>query len=182
MSRRGSATPFAKALFEVALGASRAEEVGRELAAVAAAVTDHRELAKLLTNPAVPTKAKHAVIDGIAAQTGASDPLKKLLGLLADRDQLSRLPAVNDAYQARLMQHQGVVEAHVTTAVPLPADKAAAIAAALRQATGKDVRLVTDVDHSIMGGVVARLGSKVYDGSVSRQLERIRERLGTEGA
>jgi F-type H+-transporting ATPase subunit delta len=65
----------------------------------------------------------------------------------------------------------------VTTAVPLPPDRVEAVARGLERATGKRVRLTTTVDAAIMGGVVARLGSKVFDGSVRRHLERLREQL-----
>ena len=65
------------------------------------------------------------------------------------------------------MDHRQVVRAEVTTAVALPADRVAALQHGLAQATGRDVQLETRVDPSIIGGAVARLGSTVYDGSVT---------------
>jgi F-type H+-transporting ATPase subunit delta len=181
MSRRASATPFAKALFDVALAEGRPEAMGAELATMAGLVSGHAELQRALTHPAVPVRAKREIVDRLAADAGASTPLRRLLSMLADRDRLGLLSRLNEVYQARLLKHLGVVEAHVTTAVPLPGDRAAALADGLGQATGRTVRLTTGVDPSIMGGVVARLGSTVYDGSVARHLERIRERLVREG-
>jgi F-type H+-transporting ATPase subunit delta len=181
VSRRAPARPYAKALFDVALEEGRAEQVGKEVAAIARLVTEHEGLDRLLDDPAVPTKAKRDLVSHLAAEVEASSPLRKLLGLLADRDRLALLPRLNDAYQARLMQHQGIVEAHVTTAVPLPPDRVAAVVRGLEQATGKRIRLTAAVDPALIGGVRARLGSKVFDGSVARQLERLRERMVSKG-
>jgi F-type H+-transporting ATPase subunit delta len=181
MSRRTAAAPYAKALFEVALAAGRAEAVGRELAAVTGLVAEHDGLGRLLGNPAVPSGVKRDLVARLADESEVSDPLRKLLALMADRDRLSLLADLAEAYQARLMQHQGVVEAHITTAVPLPPERIEAVAGGLERATGKRVRLTASVDPSIIGGIKARLGSKVFDGTVARQLERIRERLVSQG-
>jgi F-type H+-transporting ATPase subunit delta len=100
--------------------------------------------------------------------------------LLAERDRLALLPGIRDAFEARLMDYQHVVRAQVTTAAALPADQVAAIREGLKRATGRDVQLEARVDPEIIGGAVARIGSTVYDGSVTRQLERLRASL-TEG-
>jgi len=181
MSKKMSVTPYAKALFEVALAENRTEAIGRELAATAALVEAHVELGPFLAHPAVPVRAKKDVMERVASEAGASKPLLKLLALLGDRDRLSLVGELNAAYQQRLLQHQGVVEAHVTTAVPLTADRAAALSTGLERATGKKVRLTTAVDPAILGGVVARIGSRVFDGSIARQLERMRDQLSTSG-
>jgi F-type H+-transporting ATPase subunit delta len=97
--------------------------------------------------------------------------------MLAERDRLALLPDVAAAYHTRLLDHQRVVEAHVTTAAPLPADRADALARSLAERTGRQVRVTTAIDPSLVGGVVARIGTTVYDGSVARHLERLRERL-----
>jgi F-type H+-transporting ATPase subunit delta len=82
-----------------------------------------------------------------------------------------------DAYRERLLDHQHVVRAEVTTAAPLPADRAQAVERALAQATGRTVRLGMRVDPSIIGGVVARVGDTIYDGSVTTQLRKMKKRL-----
>jgi len=70
-----------------------------------------------------------------------------------------------------------VVRAEVVTAAPLADDRADALRANLARATGRQVQLDTRVDEAIVGGAIARLGSTVYDGSITRQLERMRESL-----
>lgn len=135
----------------------------------------------MLANPAVPTKMKHGIVSGLLSKVTMEGPLQKLLLLLATRDRTAVLPDMVGAYHARLLQHRQVVEAQVTTAAALPADRAEALARSLAENTGRQVRLTTRVDEGLIGGVVARIGSTVYDGSVARHLERLRERL-SQGA
>ena len=75
------------------------------------------------------------------------------------------------------MDHRHVVRAEVTTATPIDAARVAAIQRSLAEVTGRTVTMATKVDPAIVGGLVARIGSTVYDGSVTRQLERMREQL-----
>jgi F-type H+-transporting ATPase subunit delta len=82
-------------------------------------------------------------------------------------------------YREILMDRQNLVRAEVTTATPLPAEKAQAIEQGLAAVTGKRVSMVTRVDKDIVGGVIARVGSTVYDASIATQLKKIRERLTT---
>jgi F-type H+-transporting ATPase subunit delta len=103
--------------------------------------------------------------------------LSKLLLLLAERDRLVLLPDVLAAYRDRLMDYRKVVRAEVTTAAPIDATRVQQIQNSLAQATGRTVTIATKTDPAIIGGLVARVGSTVYDASVIRQLERMKERL-----
>jgi F-type H+-transporting ATPase subunit delta len=103
--------------------------------------------------------------------------LGKLLHLLAGRDRLVLLPDMLEEYRRRLMDLQGIVRAEVTSAVPLRAGAAQAIERALAARTGRTVAMTTRVDPGILGGAVARIGSVVYDGSVKRQLEKMKDSL-----
>jgi F-type H+-transporting ATPase subunit delta len=87
------------------------------------------------------------------------------------------LPVVAESFRARLNAKHGVIRARVTTAAPLADDKASALQSTLQKITGRGVVLETKIDPSIIGGVVAQLDSTVYDGSVTRQLARMREKL-----
>lgn len=178
MSSRAIATRYARALFDVTMKeGSDPVRVGDQVASFAALVAGHAELTRVLANPAVPTKMKRGIVERLTEQVSLEGPLRKLLLMLADRDRIGLLPELTDAYHARLLQHQQVVEAHVTTAAPLAEERAEAIAQGLSQKTGRRVRISRSVDPALIGGVVARIGSTVYDGSVARQLERLRERL-----
>ena len=103
--------------------------------------------------------------------------MTKLLHLLAERDRLVLLGDIVEAYRGRLLRHRGVVEAQVTTATPISDDRTAGLERALQAASGAQVTMTTDVDPELLGGVVARVGTTVYDGSVAHHLRRIRQNL-----
>jgi F-type H+-transporting ATPase subunit delta len=104
-------------------------------------------------------------------------PVGKLLLLLATRGRLELVPDVLDVYRERLMEHRRVVQAEVTTAAPLSPERLAELEQRLARITGRTVNMTAKVDQAIIGGVVTRIGSTVYDGSVATQLARVRERL-----
>ncbi len=182
MTSRAAAIRYARALFDVALKEGDVQQAGRDLDSFAALVTSHPQLERVLSNPAIPAPRKRALVDELLQKAGAvSLPVGKLLQLLADRDRLVLLPDLAAAYRKRLMEHAKVVHAEVITAVGLPADRVAALQQGLASATGRQVQLESRVDPSIIGGAITRVGSTVYDGSVTRQLERMKEAL-TQGA
>jgi len=132
-------------------------------------------------NPAVPVQRKRATMVELVERTKLSPMVGKLLLLLAERDRLVLLPDLLAAYRDRLLDHLKIVRAEVTTAVPLAADRVSAVERALAHVTGREVVLETRVNPAIVGGVVARVGSTVYDASITTQLEKIKKTL-TEGA
>ena len=178
MTNRTAATRYARALFDVAV----AEKVDlsaldQELDAFNDVVKQHPTLEKVLLNPAVPVPRKREAVAVLAARVGVHPVLTKLLVLLAGRDRLVLLPDLLETYRTRLLDHQNVVRAEVTTATPLAADRTKAIERSLAQATGRTIALTTRVAPEIIGGLVARVGTTVYDGSVTTQLEKMRQRL-----
>jgi F-type H+-transporting ATPase subunit delta len=178
MTSRASAIRYARALFDVARRESDVQQTGRELSAFSRLVAGNEMLARTLANPAIPAPRKRAVVEQLLARGGPlSAPLTKLLLLLADRDRLAILADVAAAYEARLMDEAQVVRAEVTTAMPLPPDRMDALRQGLARATGRQVQLETRIDPSIIGGAVARVGSTIYDGSVTTQLQKVKERL-----
>ena len=178
MTSRAAATRYARALFDVALQEADVQQAGRDLDGFVRIVAGNAQLERVLTNPAIPAPRKRALIESLLEKAGeVSSPVAKLLKLLADRDRLVLLPELASAYRARLMEHAKVVRAEVTTAIGLPADRVAALQQGLAIATGREVQLENRVDPSIIGGAITRIGSTVYDGSVTRQLERMKEAL-----
>jgi len=177
MPSRASATRYARALFDVALKESDPVQIERDIASVAGLMSSNAELSGALTNPAIPASAKRKIIDALATRLDVAMPARKLLLLLADRDRLAIVPDLLDVYRARLMEHQQVVRAEVTTAAPLAPDRAAQFQKKLADITGRTVEMTTSVDPSIIGGVVTRIGGTVYDGSIATQLARLKEKL-----
>ena len=178
MTNRTAATRYARALLDVAVAEkSDLDQVERDLAAFVDLFTQYPQLAQVLLNPVVPVPRKRAAMDALTAKAGLLPTVNKLLGLLAERDRLVLLPDLLSAYRDRLLQHRNVVRAEITTTTALPADRVKAIEASLARATGRTVSLSATVDPAIIGGVVTRMGSTVYDGSVTRQLQRMKEKL-----
>ncbi len=177
MSNQASAHRYAKALLDIAIKEADPVKAEQDLSAFGDLFADYADLRRSLTNPVVPVQAKRAVIEQLVARVKPSRPVGKLLMLLADRDRLEILPDLVQVYRERLMDHQQVVRAEVVTAVPLAQDRASQLTQKLAAVTGRSVTLSTRVDPAIIGGLVARIGTIVYDGSIATQLAKIRERL-----
>lgn len=179
MTPASSARRYARALFDVVLQQKGDfDRTAQELETFAALMASHPALGAVISNPAVPAAKKRAMVDAIVAGAGqVSDPVARTLALLADRDRLTLVPALARAFGERVMDHRQIVRAEVTTAVAIDDARVKAIADALGRATGRHVMVEPKVDASILGGVVARVGSVVYDGSVARQLEKMKESL-----
>jgi F-type H+-transporting ATPase subunit delta len=165
----------------VSLAESDLSQTERELADFVGLLNGHEELKKALASPGVPLTGKRSVLGTLVERAGCSAPVAKLLLLLTDRDRLELLPDVLGVFRERRMAHERVVQAEVTTAEPLDADAVARVVARLSAATNRTVTLETRVDPAIIGGMITRIGSTVYDGSVVTQLAGIRERLIQQG-
>jgi F-type H+-transporting ATPase subunit delta len=178
MTNRAAASRYARALFDVALKARGGlEQIEEQLAAFVELFTEYPLLERVLLNPAVPVGRKRAAVSELTGRLGVTPVLAKLLLLLAERDRLVLLPDLLSTYRDRLLDHHHVVRAEVTTVAPLTAERAQEIERRLAQVTGRIVTVTSRVDPAIIGGVIARIGSTVYDASVTRQLEKIRIRL-----
>jgi F-type H+-transporting ATPase subunit delta len=178
MTNKTAATRYARALLDVGIKEKAdLERVAQDLGEFVDLFAQHPSLAKVLLNPAVPVPRKTATVQALLQRAPVTPMVSKLLVLLAERDRLVLLPDLLASYRERLLDHQHVVRAEVTTAAPLEAARAKAVESGLAKMTGRTVTLATKVDPSIIGGVVARIGSTVYDGSVTRQLELMKQTL-----
>ena len=181
MTHRTAAIRYARALIEVAVK-ERADlsQIESQLADFAALVSSHSTLQQVLLNPAVPAPRKRAAVAELTAHAKLQPVLSKLLVLLAERDRLVLLPDLLSSYRERVQVIQNVVSAEVTTATALAPERAQQIERSLASATGRTVHLATRVDPAIVGGIVTRIGSTVYDGSVTNHLRRMKQRLLSE--
>lgn len=181
MSNRISAARYARALFDVARKESDPVKVQQDLAAILAAVRDHADLAAVLSSRTVPDDARRKVVLAVAERLGCQAPVGKLLALLAERRRLALLPDVAAVYEERLLDYQNIARADVLTAVPLSPQTQEALHASLARATGRQIEMKVAVNPSLVGGVIARVGSTVYDGSVRTQLKKMRDQLVARG-
>ncbi len=167
---------YAQAVFEIARDSGNFEAWERDLGILNAVMTDP-VTSSYLESPKTAFATKRAVLD--QAMAGASPEAKRLTGMLLERRRLSSVPEIFQQYQSLLLKEKGIVIADVTTAVPLDAAAETMIQKQLSALLGKDVEIHAQVDPAIIGGMVARIGDNLIDGSVSNQLRRLHERLTT---
>ena len=181
MTNRAAATRYARALLEVSQTDTDPERVEQDLLGFVDLMASHPSLGRSLVDPGIPHARKRALMTQLLPLLGdVAPPTQRLLVLLADRDRLSLLGEILDAYRDRLMELRGVVRARITTASELPPERVEAIATTLENATGKQVEVETGVDAALLGGMVTQIGSTVYDGSISGHLNRLRSRFLSE--
>lgn len=176
MSNRASASRYARALFDVTDPAVRSS-LDAELTGVAQLFAGNAELQAVFASPSVPPGAKRGVVQALIARGRLTSPAAKLLTLLSERDRLGLVADVAAVFHEIVLADQRVLQAEITTAVPLTEDAERGLQARLSAATSKHAQITSRVDPAIIGGIVARIGSTVYDGSLANQLARIRERL-----
>ena len=178
MTNKAAAIRYARALFDVVLKEKGdLQLVEQQLAEFVELFRLHPSLEKVLLNPAVPVPRKSAAVAELTAKLGVTPVLAKLLDLLAGRDRLVLLPDLLSTYRDKLLEHQHVVRADVTTAEPLADGRAEELERRLAAVAGSRVVLSAHVDPGIIGGMVARIGSTVYDASVTTQLQKMKQRL-----
>lgn len=168
---------YAKALVDVAAASDDLEAIRRELAGVAVLLRDNRELRLFLANPSVLRRDKLRALDRVMASLGLRPLTTSFLRVLLTAGRLPALEGVLRAYESLVDERLGRVKAVVTSAVPLEGDAQERLRQRLEQVVGKRVYLEVQQDPGILGGLVTRIGSLVYDGSLRTRLARLREQL-----
>jgi F-type H+-transporting ATPase subunit delta len=176
MSQTTIARRYASALYQEAEVAGKVDRVDRDVEAVRDSIEASRELAQLFASPIVPSQKKLAVSERLF-EGRVDDLVLRLVRLLIEKGREGLIPNVVRAYAQLRDERLGLVEAGVRTALPLGPDEADALKAALERTTGQKVRLRIEVDPSLIGGIVVRVGDTVYDGSARHHLERLREQF-----
>ena len=175
MARRDTAPRrYADAAFEIGLRDGTVEVWRRELDD-ADRLAREGALTEVLANPAIPLDQRLEAAQGAFAEL--SQPVRNLVLLLVRRGRIEQLPRVAAEFARRDDERNGLTHATATSAAPLGAEEVRAIASHLETLTGGRVDLATNVDPSILGGVVVRIGDRLIDGSVRGRLERLRGRL-----
>jgi len=170
----------ARALLAVCRAQGNARATVEGLEAFDDRLEGHVDLKAALLSPFVPPDAKHAIVDQVSADLTLTSAARQTLLILADRHQLDGVHVLTTALTALVDRLEGRLDAQVTTAVPVTDAQLTRLRAALADATGQQVTLTARVDPALVGGVVTRAGSVVYDGSLARQLARMKERLAAQ--
>jgi F-type H+-transporting ATPase subunit delta len=147
----------------------------RDLRSLAEAF-ENPQVAAFFASPQITASQKRATADQILGP-GAQPLARNLIGLLIERKRIGALPQLYIAFHDRMLERQGIAVGEVTTAVPLGPEELTLVRQRLRALLGKDIEVRAVVDPEIIGGIVARVGDQLIDGSVLGQLRKLRERL-----
>jgi F-type H+-transporting ATPase subunit delta len=168
---------YARALMSIGVDDGSYEKLGREVRDLAGAMEQSPELSGVLGNPAFPRAERERVLLSVLRRLGAGTVVQNFTRLLLDRERLARLPDVARELDAMIDARAGRVSAEVVTAAPMSPAQLAKLEVALEKLSGKTVQLEKREDPDILGGVIARVGDIVYDGSLRTQLEQLRDQL-----
>lgn len=168
------ARAFADAVFDMHLDPAKSL---REAQALAELVGESKELREVWETPSITAEQKRAVLDAIVSRERISPTVRNFMAVLIDHRRTNFLAAIVKQFERELDRRMGFAEAEITTARELSEPERRALEGQVQNMTGKKVRARYSRDTSLLGGAVVRIGSTIYDGSVSGQLERIREQL-----
>ena len=156
---------------------ARLEPVAVELDLVCRILEQDPRFERFFANPSVDPKAKKAALEAVAKKAKLGDAVRAFLGVLVTNRRLGMIRAVREAFEAEKDERMGILPAETTTAVPLSAAEVKRLREALERMTGRKVRITQHVDPGLLGGARTRIGSRVYDGTLRRKLDALRERL-----
>jgi F-type H+-transporting ATPase subunit delta len=172
------ASRYARALVEVILKQHiDGESARQQLRSIVDAVHESIELRKVWESPAIPPEQKRAVLDAIVKQIGAVKPIRNFMAVLIDHRRIGILDDIVRAFESELDAQLGFTEVEVSSARPLSAEEKRELEQRVERMTGKKVRTKYVSNPDLLGGVVVRAGSTIYDGSVRGQLEKMRQEL-----
>ena|SRR5579862_9413929 len=171
---------YAQALADIVMEARSAvkpDDAVTQLRAVEALIWESADLRIALETPAIPPSRKRAVMGKLMERSGASLLIRNFVYVLINHRRIALISEVREAFESKLDERMGMVRAEVSSAAPLTTSQSASVEAELAHLTGKRMRLRFEVDPSLVGGIVARIGSTVYDGSVRGELAELGRKL-----
>jgi len=177
LSSQTVARRYASALADVIVERGEESKVQEELSAWEKMILGNGRLLEAFSNPTVAYQQKEKVLNELIARTKVRQTTANFLRVLLRNQRLDELPQVNAKLAQILDERSGVVSAQVVSARPVSEGIKASLAEKLGQITGKKISLSFDTDETLIGGIVTRIGSTIYDGSVRNQLRRLGEEL-----
>lgn len=168
---------YAKAIFEIGSAQSTLDKLGGDVRSFAKAMADSAELTAALTSPVIRRSDRKKLIEALLEKMGAQPMTRNLVNLMADGERLGTLPAVARELDRMIEAKAGRIGAEVVSAKPLDPSQLSQITAALEKLSGKKVTIAKREDPELLGGVVAKVGDTVYDGSLRTQLRNLADEL-----
>jgi len=177
MSNETVARRYATALADVVIKSGETETVTSELDAWVQMITTNAELENVLRNPVVQHMKKEKVLEGLLERTKPSKTTANFLRILLKNDRLADIGKINERFAQVLEERSGTVSAEIISSRELSEGERTELRSNLEKLTGKKINPSWSLDPDLIGGVVTRIGSTVYDGSVKTQLETLKEEL-----
>jgi F-type H+-transporting ATPase subunit delta len=168
---------YARALLDIGLERDSIESLREQLEGLARLFGDSHELRNALLNPSIRLAERKKIIDAIGERAGWDPMMRNFAMVLLDKDRFRHIESIAREYARMADVHAGIVRAKVTSATKLDFAQENKIRKALEDKTGKSVELTTEIDPSLIGGVVTRVGSMVLDGSVRTQFQQLRDAI-----
>jgi len=168
---------YAKALFAVGTENDAYEAYNETLQGVAGLYTSTPEVADALTNPLYPVDIRMKVMAGLIGSLGVDKIMSNFLNLLVEKKRAEILPEIAEEFKIMVDDAKNISHGSVISAVELSDEIQAKVQATLEKLTGKKVELSTSVDPSLIGGIVAKVGDLVLDGSIKTQLAGLKESI-----
>jgi len=164
---------YATALFELADEQNALDAVAGDLGAIAGMLNESGDLVRLVRSPIFSADEQTRAFGAVLDKAGTSTLVKNFVGLIIRNRRLFALPDMISGYNAILARKRGEMMADVTSAHPLSGAQLDSLKASLKTATGKDVRVDTRVDASLLGGLVVKVGSRMIDSSLKTKLNSL---------
>jgi F-type H+-transporting ATPase subunit delta len=168
---------YAEALFDVARAEGLLDVVEGELYQVARVVEGNDDLRMTLSDAAIPPDRRQRIVEDLLGGKGAANVTRSLVSFVVAAGRGRDLPAIVDEFVHRAASERQHEVAEVRSAIPLDGEQQRRLAEALGRATGKQVEVKLVVDPSVIGGIVARVGDRVIDGSVRTRLQQLKNAL-----
>ena len=173
----GVAGRYATALFELARDANAIDAVQTDLDRFNALVAESADLARLVRSPVFSADEQQNALSAVLARAGIGGLAAQFLKLVAKNRRLFAVSDMIGAFRSLVAQHKGEITAEVTVAEEIKDDHIAALRNALKAVSGKEVDLKIKVDPAIIGGLVAKLGSRMVDSSLRTKLNSIKNAM-----
>jgi F-type H+-transporting ATPase subunit delta len=172
------AARYARAFADVVVDAQfNPAEVDQQLNDFAVTLAGSKDLKELLLNPSISVRKRVSILDAVNGRVGGGPKVRNFLAVLISHERLSSLSEILTEYRLEMNRRSAISDAEVVSARPLGEQERSALAGQVAELAGTRVNATFREDKSLIGGVIVRIGSTIYDGSVRGRLERLKERL-----
>lgn len=177
MKEKVAARRYAKAMLEAFGRMSDLDRLSRDFSALAKTFSQSRDLADVLQNPVFSHEEKSNILDDLLSRAGARDEIASSMRIILENGRFASVADIAEEFESLTFEALGKIRVEVTSAGPLSASDQSELVKKLSELTGKTAVMTVTEDKSLIGGIVAKVGSKVYDGSLANQLKALRAGL-----